>query len=184
MAQYNWDELKKEFIIGDYKSLNEFADIKGLTRNGNFNKKTKGWAEEKATKEQQKGNKIIDKTIEKVAEKEANRNARILSLADRLADKVDEAINQLEQYVITNKKKTKTVEYDNKSLKPTREVTVEEEIKDIIDGLIDKQGLKTLTAALKDIKDINTDKLLIETNNKNDNTVRIKLEGDLKEWAK
>lgn len=29
-----------------------------------------------------------------------------------------------------------------------------------------------------------TDKLEAETNNKNDNTVRIKLEGDLKEWAK
>jgi transposase len=175
----DWLKIKTEYETTTI-SQRKIAEKYGVSFNTLKDRANKEkWAKSK----QETHNKITTKTQQKVVEKIVDRNARILSLADRLADKVDEAIEQLEQYVVTSKKKTKTVEYGN-GMKPTKEVTVEEEIKDIIDGLIDKQGLKTLTAALKDIKDINTDKLLIETNNKNDNTVRIKLEGDLKEWAK
>lgn len=156
MASIKWAELKNEYILGDYKSLNSFAEAKGLKRNGNFNKATKGWTEERATKGQQKSNKIVSKTIEKVAEKESNRNARILSLSDKLADKLETAIDQLELYIVTNKKKTKTIDYAVGGLKPIKEIIVEEEIIDTIDGIIDKQSLKTLSATLKDIKDIQT----------------------------
>lgn len=183
MARYDWDKLKAKYISGDYSSLKEFSEIENINYDV-LRRKASKWQEEKSQSSHKKVTKIIDKTIEKVAEQEADRNAKILSISDKLAAKVDEAINQLEQYVVKNKKKTKTVEYDKKGLKPTKEITTEEEIIDIIDGLIDKQGLKTLTAALKDIKDINTDKLLIETNNTTNGSINVKFEGVLDEWSR
>ena len=94
MAKINWDELKKDFILGDYKSLSEFADKKGLNRNGNFNKKTKGWTEEKAKKRKEKSNKIIEKTINKEVEKEVDRNTRHLNLTDKILDKVEKVLEE------------------------------------------------------------------------------------------
>jgi hypothetical protein len=154
MAKLDWINLKKDYILGDYKSLNSFAESKGLNRNGNFNKQTKGWSEEKATKGKEKSNRIVEKTIEKVANKEASRNARILDIADKLAAKVEESVNQLERFIVKNKTKTKTVKYNYKVGKPSEEVIEENETIEILDGIIDRQGLKFLTAALRDIKEL------------------------------
>jgi hypothetical protein len=90
MAHYNWEQLKKEYILGEFKSLNEFAELKGLKINGNFKKQTKGWADEKELWENQKSTKIINKTIEKVAEKEASRNMRFLNISDMALDAIEE----------------------------------------------------------------------------------------------
>lgn len=57
-------------------------------------------------------------------------------------------------HLARNKKKTKTVEYDYKTNKPSKETTDEtEEITSYID-IIDRKGLKELTSALKDLNDI------------------------------
>jgi hypothetical protein len=157
MAKYDWVKLKAKYIAGECKDLKEFAEKHNINypvlRNN-----SKGWNDEKLQYNDIKVAKITEKTMEKIIEKESDRNARIISLADRLADKLEQAIEQVEQYIVTNKTKTKTVEYDNKIAKPTKEVTVEEEAKEIVGGIVDRQGLKFLTAALKDIKDIQTDK--------------------------
>lgn len=57
-------------------------------------------------------------------------------------------------HLATNKKKTKTVKYDYKCNKPSKEIIDEKE--EIISymGIIDKKGLKELTSALKDLNDI------------------------------
>ena len=57
-------------------------------------------------------------------------------------------------HLATNKRKTKTVEYDYKCNKPSKETTDEkEEIISYMD-IIDRKGLKELTSALKDLNDI------------------------------
>jgi hypothetical protein len=164
MRKINWDELKKEYMLGNYTSINDLVEKKGLKRSGNFNKQTKGWAEEKAHKEKIKSAKTIEKTIEKLAEKEADRQARILAVSDKLLTKIESAITQLENYLVTKKVKTKTIEYDEKTFRPSKEVTLEDEVKEIVAGIIDKQGLKLLTAALKDIKEIHEEKTPTDTN--------------------
>lgn len=61
-------------------------------------------------------------------------------------------------HLARNKKKTKTVEYDYKTNKPSKEtIDEQEEIKSYID-IIDRKGLKDLTSALKDLNDILTNK--------------------------
>lgn len=67
-------------------------------------------------------------------------------------------------HLARNKKKTKVVEYDYKTNKPSKETTQEnEEIKSYID-IIDRKGLKELTSALKDINDIINNKQNEESN--------------------
>lgn len=164
MAKYDWKQLEKEYILSEYKSVKEFLRSKDIKSTGNTNKQTKGWAEKKATKEQQKSNKIVEKVIEKQSEKEANEIIQVKDVANDLLSKIVQANNELNMHIARNKRKTKTVEYDYKCNKPSKEtINEEEEIKSYID-IIDRKGLKELTSALKDLNDILTNKSKEENN--------------------
>ena len=155
MAKYDWDQLEKEYILGDYKSVSAFLKEKGIDNtSGSSKKATKGWKEKKALKEHQKSTKTIEKTIEKESEKESQQIVDIKTLANDLALNIIKANSQLETYIIKNKKKTKNVKYDYKVGKPKEEtITEKEEIK-TMDGIVDRQGVKLLTSALKDLNEI------------------------------
>ena len=58
------------------------------------------------------------------------------------------------KYIVKNKKKTKTVVYDYKVGKPEKETINEDEHIEVLDGIVDRQGLKMLASALKDLNDI------------------------------
>lgn len=154
MAKYDWKQLEKEYILGNYKSVSSFLKEKGISINGSTKKSTKGWKNKKALKEEQKSTKIIEKTIEKEAEKEAQQIADIKSIANELAINILKANTELNKHIAKSKTKTKTVTYDKKALKPSKEVTKEqEEVSEYI-SIIDRQGLKMLSSALKDLNDI------------------------------
>lgn len=154
MAKYDWKQLEKEYILSDYKSVSAFLKDKGIKATGNTNKQTKGWNDKRAKKEQEKSNKTIEKTIEKESEKEAQQIADIKSIANDLALNIIKANSQLETYIVKSKKKTKKVKYDYKISKLSEEeITENEEIK-TMDGIIDRQGLKMLASALKDLNEI------------------------------
>ncbi|MDO6355124.1 hypothetical protein Q3V94_08535 [Caloramator sp. CAR-1] len=93
MARENWEELKKEFMLGDFKSLKDFAEKKGLKYNSDFRKKVAGWKEEKLTKLRQKTDKIIEKTIEKQIEHEVDYNTTHLKLWGEFLNILSEAIS-------------------------------------------------------------------------------------------
>ena len=94
--KYDWNELEKEFILSNYKTVSSFLKSKSIdNRSGSVKKATKGWKEKKAQKEHKKGTKIIEKTIEKEAEKEARKNVKINDVATKLLQKIYEATNQL-----------------------------------------------------------------------------------------
>ena len=100
--------------------------------------------------------KTAQKLVEKSSEADADRIARLLSIADKAADKAEQALDELEQYVVKDKKKVRTVEYkDNTAIgKPTKEVIDETEHINIANGPVDRLGLSQVTAALKNIKEI------------------------------
>ena len=83
-----------------------------------------------------------------------SREERILSISDSLLDKIEKSIAELDRCIVKNKEKNKTVEYDYDTKKPVNEVVEEKEDIKVIDGMIDKMGLKQLVSTLKDIKDI------------------------------
>lgn len=154
MAKYDWKQLEKEYILSDYKTVAEFLKSKNISRNGSTQKNTKGWNEKKVNKELKKSEKVIEKVIEKESEKEAQQIANIKSIANDLALNIIKANSQLETYIVKNKKKTKKVKYDYKVSKPSEEEITEKEEIETMEGIIDRQGLKMLTSALKDLNEI------------------------------
>ena len=96
------------------------------------------------------------KAKEKSSDADADRIVRLLSIADKAAEKSEQALGELEQYVVRDKKKVKTVEYkDNTAIgKPTKEIIDETERINIASGPIDRLGLSQVTGALKNLKEI------------------------------
>lgn len=179
MAKYDWKQLEKEYVLSDYKSVSSFLKDKGISINGSTKKSTKGWKNKKVLKEERKSAKVIEKVIEKESEQDAQKILEVKNVANDLLQKIVQANNELNMHLAKNKKKTKTVEYDYKCNKPSKETIEEnEEIKSYVD-IIDRQGLKMLTSALKDLNDILSSK---EDNNKENKIDQYlsKLEGVIK----
>lgn len=154
MAKYDWKQLEKEYITSEYKSVSQFIKSKEMPYNGTTKAKTKGWTERKRLKQDQKATKTIEKIIEIESEKEAKKIIQIKDVANELLKKIVQANNELNMHLVRNKKKTKTIQYDYKTNKPSKEtIDKQEEIKSYID-IIDKKGLKDLTSALKDLNEI------------------------------
>ena len=54
MAKYDWKQLEKEYILGDYKSISAFLREKGISRNKTTNAQTKEKSIKKTTRRHQK----------------------------------------------------------------------------------------------------------------------------------
>ena len=150
--KYDWNELEKEFILSDYKTVSAFLKVKGINRTGAVNKQVKNWKEKRAKKEQKKSKKTIEKIIEKEAEKEAEFIVSVDSLADMLMEKIYNSINELDQHICSSKTKITT----KKTLSNKTEVVRVEENKKInkVISVIDRKGLSLISAALKNINDV------------------------------
>lgn len=79
--------------------------------------------------------------------------------------KIIQANTELNMHLATNKKKTKTVEYDYNCNKPKKETIDEKEEIISYTDIIDRKGLKELTSALKDLNDIINNKQKDDNNN-------------------
>ncbi len=97
-----------------------------------------------------------------------SREERILQISDRLLEKIEKSIEEIDRCVIKTKERTKNVEYDFDLKKPVSECIEEKENIEIIDGMIDKMGLKQLVSTLKDIKDIHMSFTGSDTENDDD----------------
>lgn len=154
----NWNKIRTEYINGNI-SYRDLAEKHGISFN---TLKDRAVAEQWFKKKKEQHNKIEIKTQQKtaeiLAEREADRLLRISNAADKLLEKIEAATEQLDQFIVTNKLKQKEVLYvDDKAGfgKPKKEVIKEVEDKKIIKAdHLDRLGLKQLTSALKDLKDI------------------------------
>ena len=154
MAKYDWKQLEKEYILSDYKSVSAFLRSKDIKQNGSTKNRTKGWKNKKVLKEEEISTKTVEKFIEKKSEKEAEKILKIEDVANDLLLKISIANDELNNHLAKSTTKTKKVEYEYKCNKPRKEIIEEkEEIKSYID-IIDRQGLKQLTSALKDLNEI------------------------------
>lgn len=132
MAKYDWKNLEKEYITSKYTTVSSFLKDKGIPDNGNTRKKINGWKNKKVIVEEKKSAKTLEKIIEKQAEKEANEIVSIGSVADALLKKVNEAVRELNIHVDV---------FGNQHT-----------------SIVDRNELKKLTSALKDIDDVLKDK--------------------------
>lgn len=148
----DWQAIKTEYITTQtsYRKLAEKYGVhyKVISERG----KDEGWVELRS----QYLDKTLTKTLDKISRKQADKMARIDKLTDRLLDKVEQAITELDLQLAKHTDKTKTIEYDNdrRPDKPTREVVHEEEKLLEVKSIVDRHGLKQIASALKDIKEV------------------------------
>ena len=156
---YNWDnersdlvswvEIEHEYVTDLRKkpcSLETLAKKYSIPIQTIMDQSAKGkWSD----KRRQYKEETKRKALEKASDADADRIARLLSIAEKAADKAEQALGELEQYVVKDKKKVRTVEYkDNTAIgKPTKEVIDETEHINIADGPVDQLGLSQVTAA-------------------------------------
>ncbi len=78
---------------------------------------------------------------------------RIQQLTDLLIEKLFQAVGELDVYTAVSKTRKKETLY-NESGKSAGEIVTEKERRRRYRGIIDRGALKQLTAALKDLKDV------------------------------
>ena len=148
----DWQAIKTEYITTDtsYRKLAQKYGIhyKVISERG----KDEKWVELRS----QYRDKTLTKTLGKISNKQADKMARIDDLADKLLEKLERAITELDLQLCTHTDKTKTIEYNNdrRPDKPTKEVVHEEEKVLEMRSIVDRQGLKQIASALKDIKEV------------------------------
>ena len=148
----DWKKIKTEYITTDtsYRKLADKYGIhyKVISERG----KAEKWVELRS----QHRDKTITKALGKISDKQADKMARIDDLADQLLEKLERAITELDLQLCTHTDKTKTIEYDNERRpdKPTKEIVHEEEKVLEMRSIVDRQGLKQIASALKDIKEV------------------------------
>lgn len=113
----DWNSIKTEYITNESSSYRKLAKKYGVSYTTIGEKaRQEGWAEER----KQFLNKTLSKTLNAISKAQANRASRLQTVADKLLDKIESAVDGF----------------------------------DMAELLVDKQALKQLTGALKDIKDI------------------------------
>ena len=148
----DWVKIKTEYITTDtgYRKL---ADKYGVSfRTLSQRAKDEEWVEERKKHRE----KVVKKAVRKAESRKADRMARIDKAADRLLGKLERAINELDLIIATDKVKTKEIEYSgcDGQGKPVREVVEERETVQVVSCIIDRAGLRMITAALRDLKEV------------------------------
>lgn len=152
----SWVEIEHEYVTDISRkpcSLEDLAKKYSIPIDTIKDRSAKdGWVRKRTEYTQQ----TLQKVKEKSSDADADRIARLLSIADKAAEKAEQALGELEQYVVRDKKKVKTVEYKDDTAigKPTKEIIDETERINIASGPIDRRGLSQVTGALKNLKDI------------------------------
>lgn len=148
----DWNAIKTEYITTNtsYRKLGDKYDVnyKVIAERG----KDEKWVELRS----QYRDKTLTNTIDKISKKQSARYTRLMNATDRLLAKVEKAIDELDITIATDVKKTKVIEYNNdrRPDKPTKE-TVDEEttIRQVV-TIVDRSGLKAISSALRDIKEV------------------------------
>ena len=150
---WNWKEIKAEYVTSDKSSYRKLAEKYDIPL-GTLQKRAKKekWPELK----KQSSDRTVAKTITVIEQKQADKLKRIHDITDRLLDKIEKAVDELDIHLAKKTVKTKEIEYNNyeRPDKPTREVINETE--EIVDyhSIIDRKGAQELSAALKNLKEV------------------------------
>lgn len=181
----DWQKIKTEYITTDI-SLRKLAQKYGVRyATVQDRSKKEGWI----TLRDQHRTSTVSKAMTKVSNKQADKLARIEGITDKLLMKLEQAIEELDLEII--KKKTKL---EDEGLEVTTEVMEARE-----GGIVDRAGLRHLTAALKDLKEIQMLKSELDRKEQeariaklqkeaegedDDNEIQVVITGKAKEYAK
>ena len=158
----DWIAIKTEYVTDESSSYRKLAKKYGISHNVIGARAVKeGWVDER----KQWQDKTMTKTLSAISNNQAKKATRLQSVADKLLDKIEEAVDNFSMHEL----------------------------------FLDKQALKQITGALKDIKDIQmirSDQDLREQEarirnlekqaeaDNTDNEIKVTIEGDLDIYSK
>ena len=181
----DWQKIKTEYITTDI-SLRKLSEKYGV-RYATVQDRSK--KEEWIALRDQHRTSTVSKTISKISNKQAAKLARIESITDKLLNKLEQAVDELDLEI--SKKKIKV---DDGLTETTTETMEAAE-----GGIVDRAGLRHLTAALKDLKEIQMLKSELDRQEqearieklrkeamveKENNEIKVTIAGDLDEYSK
>ncbi len=152
----DWLKIRNDYINGggSYRKLAEKygVPLRTIALRG----KEENWTELREKQQNKVATKLQQKTAEVIVQKEVKRVERLLSISDNLIDKIERAVAELDLAQVTNKTKTKVIEYKNgkRPDKPTKETITEKEEILSVASIVDRKGLQQIATALKAVWDI------------------------------
>ena len=152
----DWNKIKAEYIAGG-TSYRKLAEKYGVSRSKLQAKATnENWVNLKSQTQAKVESKIVDSISDKESEKAINKLSRVADLTDKLLDKLEQAINELDIQLYKDVERTKEIEYNNELRpdKPTKEIIHETEKVIEVKTIVDRSGLKAIASSLRDIKEI------------------------------
>lgn len=148
LGKINWEELKREFIKGEYKSLKDFAEKKSLNYDY-VRQKAKKWNSEKLTKDSQTTHRFIEKIVEKESTKQTIEWEKETEAINLINDIVLDALRdkaQFKKHLVQRKEKTGNMDVgiDERQWVEEEEFTVVDtrRLKDLVTSLTANSGLK------------------------------------------
>lgn len=141
MMEYDWDAVRSAYVCGEEslpKLAKRFEIPVGKVKQQSARE---GWAAQR------------QRYREKQERASASPEERIAKMAELLLEKLRRAAEELDVYTSVSKTRRKESQYSDKG-KLTGETVTEKESRETFRDVIDRSGLKQLTAALKDLKDI------------------------------
>lgn len=192
----DWNAIKTEYITTDtsYRKLATKYNV-SYTAIGNKSRQ-EGWVEQR----NQFINKTVSKSINSISNKTADRLTRIFDVSDKLLEKLEQAVEELDIQLYKKVNKTKVIEYNNMKRpdKPTKEIIEETESVEEVATIVDRAGLKAVTDALKNLKEVQMLRSELDTqeqearianlrrqaesDNDSDAVVKITIEGGDVDW--
>lgn len=198
MSSVNWNEVKTEYITTEHSSYRKLSKKYNIPLGTLYNRaKVEGWVEAK----KQFTSKTMAKTLSVIESQQVNKLKRIQDMSDKLLDKIERAIDELDIQLFKDVKKTKVIEYNNEERpdKPTKETIHEEEKVIEIHTIIDRKGVQELSAAIKNLKEVQMlksdldiaeqeariNKLRKDAEDEQETEpITVMLEGEVDEWSK
>ena len=136
----NWQKIKTEYITTDisYRKLAQKYGIRYATVQDRAKK------EDWVVLRSRYRTDMVSKTVSKIGDRQAGKMARIDGITDKLLGKLEKAVDELDMAIIVHKNKVETAAGE--------EATEYKEA--VAGGIVDRAGLRQITAALKDLKEI------------------------------
>lgn len=136
----DWQAIKTEYITTDtsYRKLAQKYGMRYATLQARA--KEEKWTELR----DRHRTSTVSKSLTKISNKQAAKLARIDGITDKLLNKLEKAVDELDLEII--KRKVKVEDGITETTTETMEA--------VEGGIVDRAGLRHLTAALKDLKEI------------------------------
>jgi hypothetical protein len=152
-VDFDWTKIKTEYITTDKSSYRKLADKYGVSL-GTLCKRAQ--RENWPALKQRSYDKKVSKTIASVEDKQVKKLERILSITDKLLDKIEKAVDELDIQLCKKVEKVKEIEYKNyeRPDKPTKETIHETEEVIEVRSIIDRKGAQELASAIKSLKEV------------------------------